>query len=168
MSQGQNREHFDMLPFIAILMCTLGGLLYVTMIVAALFLGPGATEIWVPDDRPGPAAKQPVLIEWDGRVATVHHGDGKVVAPWDGQRSVAVQPDGSLALVVDEASPLGRTIAELARGRARQYALFAVRPSGFATFNRLADAFRQQKVDIGYAPVDQDRPVLLGRVRPRS
>ena len=44
MRTRKSADHFDMLPFIAILMCTLGTLLLVTLSMAAVNLGPGAGE----------------------------------------------------------------------------------------------------------------------------
>jgi len=165
MSPGAEREHFDMLPFIAILMCTLGALLYVTMIVASLCIGPGAGEGWLPVHRPGEPTKEPVLVEWDGEVAIVHRDGERVRVAWDGKRQVTLQPDGSLVLAADESSLLGQTVAALARKAATHYVLFAVRPSGFANFNRLADEFRRRKLDIGYEPIEEGRPVRLLKAR---
>ena len=42
---SQQEDHFDLLPFIAILMCVLGTELLVTMSMAALSLGVGAREL---------------------------------------------------------------------------------------------------------------------------
>jgi hypothetical protein len=63
-------EHFDMLPFIGLLMCVLGVLLFVTLSVAALAIGPNVREGWVPitaQDR----KKVPILLEWDGTAAVI-------------------------------------------------------------------------------------------------
>jgi len=170
MSQTADREHFDMLPFIAILMCTLGCLLYVTLIVASLCIGPGAGEGWIPVYGKDQPRKIPMLLEWDGRAVTVHRNGSRERVPWDGLQEVQ-QPDGSEAFTsngVDDASPLGGILAELDRQKETHYALFAVRPSGFETFNLLANEFRQRGIDIGYEPIEEDRPVRLLPERIRS
>lgn len=92
-------DHFDLLPFIAILMCVLGCLLLVTLCMAAISLGAGVAERWTPvaatgqatSGRPatGPVAasaavapKKPILVEWDGDQAIFHLESGKVLAKW--------------------------------------------------------------------------------------
>jgi len=156
MSQTADREYFDMLPFIAILMCTLGSLLYVTLIVASLCIGPGAGEIWVQGHGKDQPHKIPVLIEWDGRVATVHRAGRRDRAAWE------VSQQGAAS-----ASPLVGILAELERRKETHYALFAVRPAGFKTFNLFADEFRQRHIDVGYEPIEEGRPVHLDRERTR-
>jgi len=163
MSETADREHFDMLPFIAILMCTLGSLLYVTLIVASLCIGPGAGEGWIPVYEKGQPRKIPVLIEWDGRTALVHREGRKDRVPWDGAQTVTL-PDGAEVLVggeVSDASPLGRLLSELVQRKETHYALFAVRPGGFETFNQFSDTFRERGIDVGYEPVEEGRPVRL-------
>lgn len=163
MSQTADREHFDMLPFIAILMCTLGSLLYVTLIVASLCIGPGAGEGWIPVHGKDQPHKIPVLIEWDGEAATVHRDGRKERLPWTGLRKIQLL-DGSEAFAreeVDDASPLGQLLADLSRQKATHYALFAVRPSGFENFNLFADEFRNREIAVGYEPIEESRPVRL-------
>ncbi len=41
-------DHFDLLPFISILMCVLGCLLLVTISMASLTMGLDAGEAWLP------------------------------------------------------------------------------------------------------------------------
>ncbi len=41
-----------MLPFIGLLMCVLGVLLFVTLSVAALAVGPNVAEGWLPEKDP--------------------------------------------------------------------------------------------------------------------
>src|SRR5580692_7467236 len=68
-------DHFNLLPFIAILLCVLGTELLVTMSMATISLGVGAVEGWVQDKDPAHATKNPTLIEWDGKTATVQRQD---------------------------------------------------------------------------------------------
>src|ERR1700750_1856134 len=67
-------EHFDMLPFIGLLMCVLGVLIFVTLSVAALAMGPNVKEGWLPLDD-DIRDKSPTLVEWDGTNAVIHRGD---------------------------------------------------------------------------------------------
>jgi hypothetical protein len=144
-------DHFDLFPYIGLLICLLGALLLTTLGIATLSLGPSAAETWELAAHAGaPAAKQPVLVEWDGKDAIVHDGEQRRRVP--GLRGAA-----------DEITAAMRElIAEFRADRSRRYPLFAVRPSGFGTFRALAQAFRRAEVDIGYEPIGQDRPVRLG------
>ena len=63
-----------MLPFIGLLMCVLGVLLFVTLSVAALALGPNVKEGWLPLDAHD-TKKIPILLEWDGKSAVIHTGN---------------------------------------------------------------------------------------------
>lgn len=135
-------DHFDLLPFISILMCTLGCLLLVTMSMATLNVGPSVGEGWAVIHKTGLLpAKVPILIEWDGKTATVHR---------DNQR---IEFRGGIGL-----SPI---LDELQIKRNTHYVLFAVRPSGFENLNNIAQQFRERGISIGYEPVAQTRRVRL-------
>jgi biopolymer transport protein ExbD len=146
---GQD-DHFNLLPFIAILLCVLGAELLVTMSMATISLGVGAGEGWVPSHDQAKPGKNPLLIEWDGKVATVQH------------------PGGDERIAVDLAAKtlppeLRRVMDELAAKRETDYALFAVRPSGFESYFRLANLFRERGIDLGDEPVEQGKRVRLMR-----
>jgi len=147
---GDNKDHFDLLPFIAILMCVLGSLLLVTISIAALSIGPGVGEGWVPTRDPNKQTKTPVLIEWDGKIATIHQEGKKIQAQW-----VESNTDKTLLNFIDE----------LAAKSGTHYALFAVRPSGFHNFQMFADLFRTRQIDVGYEPIKQEKPVRLLKER---
>lgn len=139
-----------MLPFIGLLMCVLGVLLFVTLSVAALAIGPNVTEGWLPiaDEK---RQKLPVLIEWDGSKAVVHTDK---------------QPLSVQAFSGSESTPtpeLSKFVIEMTAKRNTHYVLFAVRPSGFKNFQPLADTFRTKRVDVGYEPIPQDKAVRLLR-----
>lgn len=141
-------EHFDLLPFIGLLMCVLGVLLFVTLSVAALALGPNVKEGWLPLDGQD-RKKIPILLEWDGKSAVIHSGNQlKTIEAF-------LEPG-------DKNSPeLLNFLTEMTAKRKTHYVLFAVRPSGFKNFQLLADEFRGKKVDVGYEPIPQDKNVRL-------
>ena len=139
-------EHFDMLPFIGLLMCVLGVLLFVTLSVAALALGPNVKEGWLPIQS-SDHNKTPVLLEWDGKNAVIHRGN---------------QLSSIEAFAGGKNKPeLSNFITEMVAKRNTHYVLFAVRPSGFENFQVLADRFREKRVDVGYEPIPQDKKVRL-------
>lgn len=141
-------EHFDMLPFIGLLMCVLGVLLFVTLSVAALAIGPNVKEGWLPiaDEN---ERKIPVLIEWDGSRALVHTE----------KQVLSIQAFSGAEL--SPTAELSRFVIEMKATRNTHYVLFAVRPSGFGNFQILADRFRTERVDVGYEPIPQDKSVRL-------
>ena len=52
-------------------------------------------------------------------------------------------------------------INELASRRETDYALFAVRPSGFENYYRLAQMFKARGIDVGDEPVEQGKKIRL-------
>ena len=137
-----------MLPFIGLLMCVLGVLLFVTLSVAALAMGPNVKEGWLPlDDYT--TGKTPILVEWDGTNAVIHRDNQAI--------SVAVYSTGKSSITPQ----FSAFVTEMERKRKSDYVLFAVRPSGFVNFQMLADEFRNKRIDIGYEPIAQDRSVRL-------
>jgi hypothetical protein len=144
---SQQEDHFNLLPFIAILMCVLGTELLVTMSMAALSLGAGATEGWVPAVDSTRTTKTPVLVEWDGRKALIHRGKARE----------------ELAVALDKTPPpaIARFLDEMASQRETAYVLFAVRPGGFENYYQLAQAFRERKIAVGFEPIEQNKAVRL-------
>lgn len=136
--RSADQDHFDLLPFIAIMMCLLGALLLVTMSMAAINIGAGAGEGWVPE--PDAASKTPVLIEWDG-VNTIWHAEG-------GYRTIDPR----------HMAPL---FAWLTAHKQTHYALFTVRPTGFGSFRTLAEMFEDRGIEIGFEPIEQGKSVRL-------
>ena len=137
-SQSAEQDHFDLLPFIAIMMCLLGTLLLVTMSMAAINVGAGAGEGWV--FSPDADSKTPVLIEWDGNLATWHAETG---------------------LQQLHPNALAGLMAWLETHRNTHYALFAVRPSGFGNFRKFAAKFESRNFQIGFEPIEQGKPVRI-------
>jgi hypothetical protein len=164
---SQNQDHFDLLPFINILMCTLGCLLLVALSMAALSLG-SAGEEWgflASGDAKG-RSKAAVLVEWDGALLIAHLDRDTVCAvlPPPATAAPAATPPATPAATC----PANTRKIELAAlmqyftdRRGTNYALIAVRPSGFAKFADLQTAFADNKIEIGYEPIAQNKPVNL-------
>jgi hypothetical protein len=146
--RNSSSEHFDMLPFIGLLMCVLGVLLFVTLSVAALALGPNVKEGWLPLDAQD-KKKTPILLEWDGKLAVIHNENQL--------KSIEAFLEANGKTTPELLNFLTETMAK----RKTHYVLFAVRPSGFKNFQLLADEFRDRKVDVGYEPIPQDKNVRL-------
>ena len=171
---SNEQDHFDLLPFISIMLCLLGTLLLVTMSMASISLGAGAGEGWIPAPGRANANKTPVLIEWDGATAVWHKGQSRIrfhphppdlVQIGGVWLKITRSADGKNPSIEPASAPppgqLDALLDELAAKRATHYALFAVRPSGFDTFGRFSAQFRERKIEIGYEPIDQMKPVRL-------
>ena len=152
-------DHFDLLPFISILMCVLGCLLLVTISMSAISIGAGAAESWTPqalgvEGKVAPP-KEPILVEWDGKIATFQLPKRSVRGEWS------------------EASPKGNPAFQGALKTAvlrkdRSYLMVAARPSGFATLLPLLDVLRESGLEVGYEPVEQARAVTLASAKPET
>jgi biopolymer transport protein ExbD len=143
---SEQEDHFNLLPFIAILLCVLGTELLVTMSTATISLGVGLGEGWVPN--PDKFSKKPILLEWDGQVVTVQRKSGDETIPVNVQEK-SLPP--ALKILIDE----------LAVKHETDYALFAVRPSGFENYFRLAEKFKDRGIDVGDEPVEQGKRIRL-------
>ncbi len=153
-------DHFDMLPFIAIMMCTLGGLLLVAMSMAALNLGHAGEKWLVCGDQKScdSITKKPILAEWDGKQVIFHQPNGKVSVTWE--RSTCTFDKKSYDRYIDP--NFSARIDDFNIDSDSQYVLIAVRPSGFDTFMEFSDEFRCRGIAVGYEPIQQDRNVKLG------
>lgn len=162
MSRRKGTDHFDLLPYIAILMCTLGTLLLVTLCMAAINMGPGAGEAWIPTSDTNRVTRIPVLIEWDGEAATVQRDQTRERIRI-GTRSIKLV-DGEFKIMEpdDDRPRLESLLAEMALKKNSHYALFAVRPSGFKSFLSLRSEFDDKEISVGYEPIPQGKTVKLG------
>ena len=154
-SETQN-DRFDLLPFIAILMCVLGCLLLVTISMSAISMGVSAGEAWIPKHGGGNDTasfdKIPILVEWDGRDTTFHFMEGLLTAPCDLSEKKGEGKDNAA---------FKEYLARIYDIRDTHYALIAIRPTGFSNFDDLAKIFRDTGIKIGYEPLNQDRKVKL-------
>ena len=170
-SQDENKDHFDLLPFIAILMCVLGCLLLVTMSIAALSIGPGVGEGWIPAQGTKDTAKIPRMIEWDGQNAVFHlDGGRKASVKYDASNIFSFTlpdntritlPSTSSSVKEGDGPSLDELLGDLVKDKNTHYALIAVRPSGFESFIRFAYLFRSRDIQIGYEPIEQEKSVRL-------
>jgi hypothetical protein len=164
-----DEDHFDLLPFVGVMLSLLGALLLITMSIASINIGAAASEVWLPQPNPSRHKLTAVLIEWDGKYATWQskRGDRKLKENFldDFQASdgtwLRMSPRGVTPINAPEPNALDPLIQYLESNRQSHYALFAVRPSGFETFRRMSSRFKHHNIQIGYEPVDQDKRVRL-------
>lgn len=167
MRARKSTDHFDLLPFIAILMCTLGTLLLVTLCMATVNLGPGAGEGWIPTIDPNRKVKTPILFQWDGDVLIVQRGKEtlRIDIPFEKYLAAPNRSDEEKAYKEQMESGVSTLKSEildgLQRDRETHYALFAIRPSGFKSFGQLRSLFEERKITIGKEPIEQGKPVRL-------
>jgi hypothetical protein len=170
-NSSKSSDHFDLLPFIAILMCLLGTLLLITMGMTAINLGPGAQEGWTVQSDTINKSKTPILIEWDGDSAVIHKNTRKVVAKWSSSTQEVFVKNGKSVQFSDSLnldSALWNVIVELKRDHNFKFALFAVRPSGFKTFTLFAEEFRNRNITIAKEPIEQDKNVQMKRLEDKN
>lgn len=167
-ARESGKDHFDLLPFIAILMCTLGCLLFVTMSIAALSLGPGRGEGWIPVTDSSKMTKTPILVVFDGKKVEIHQEDGKIVSTSWESGSITIDNNGKRQPTGSTITPEFQQFLEwMYTRKATHYALLAVRPSGFKEMDLFLEEFRYRDIGIGAEPIDQGRSVrLLKEVKP--
>ena len=149
-------DHFDLLPFIALMMIVLATLLFITMAMTAINVGAGAAEVWVPSATPDGDTKIPILAEWDGVNLIIQKRAGheritlgkEVRRWWNSDREF-------------RSVELRSFLTEMIGDKETHYILFAVRPSGFGNFQTLASEFRKRGVSVGYEPIEQGKVVRL-------
>ena len=154
--QQKSLDHFDLLPFIALMMIVLATLLFITMSMASINIGAGAAEGWIPAKNTDDYTKIPILVEWDGQNITVQNPSGhkrilvgKALRYWWNSDWDFRNPE------------MREFLEEMIDKKESYYVLFAVRPSGFENFQTLASEFRDKGVDVGYEPIEQSKNVRL-------
>jgi hypothetical protein len=151
----ESNEHFDLLPFISIMMCTLGCLLLIALSMASLSLG-SAGEEWTTNTKD--SDKQPILLIWDGTLLTADLGKDRLCVAWQPSEPTPTCPPGyRLATRAD-------VLRYFADRRRTHYALVAVRPSGFANFDTLQQDLLDNRIETGSEPIAQTKQVRLGAV----
>ena len=143
---------FDLFPFLGILTCLLAVLLLIVMTMVAFSVGPCVAEIWM--YTAGTSEKTPVLVEWDGSDVVIYPEKIRVPA------LVAFEDDG-----VND-SPFGALLKDIKAEGDTLYIYFAVRPSGFHNFKPIIELVKKNEVDVGYEPVEQNRPLGIVEEEP--
>lgn len=149
-------DHFDLLPFIALMMIVLATLLFITMAMASINVGAGSAEGWVPTTSPGSHSKVPVLVEWDGAALTIHRKSKREEIHIG--EAVGMQWDDNWDIYDKR---LRAFLNEMISNKKTHYVLFAVRPSGFGSFESVAYEFRDRGISVGYEPVEQRKRIRL-------
>lgn len=154
--QSASADRFDLLPFVAILMCTLGCLLFITLSVASLSLTrPGGGEVFR-------ATEQAVLIEWGYRASAFKENGRRVEVAWDAAAWESMETGSVLRTGVAGIPPEMRDLLdEISSQRGKRYALFAVRPSGFKSFAAMRALCEQRHIRVGYDTIGEESKVEL-------
>lgn len=116
------KEHFDLLPFISIMMCTLGCLLLIALSMASLSLG-SAGEEWSTATKQ--SDKRPVLLVWDGTILKADLGKDRICVAWQPANVLPPCPPGY------RSGTRAEIFEYFLQRQQDRYALVAVRPSGF-------------------------------------
>lgn len=137
-SRKQHIE-IELFPFLSILACTIGTLILLIIVLTTQALSKQQVTIVAKADEQGiNATKTPRYLEC--------RSDGVVLYP-----SKELIPVDQLQ---KPNSPLQQLIAELKANRDREYLIVALRPNAIDVFNQVRAILEQEKIDIGYEPLD--------------
>ena len=151
----QQTDHFDLLPYIAVLMCMLGCLLFITLSLVSLSLI-NVGLIFLPH----PAPKTPIKVEWAQQGAVMQ--DLKEPIRWSDQAWLTLESGDTQNLTDQDTPPAFQQLLAKCKGKdAGYYPVFAVRPSGFKTFGAIHDLCARDGIQIGYYPAGEKQRVTL-------
>jgi hypothetical protein len=162
---AQISEHFDLLPFISIMLCVLGCLLLITLSMAALSLGSAGEEWRQPCPAVGDADSQkvnsrsPILLIWDGSKVLTKLDIGSICVTYPQDQPAVECPNHYRKGSLDE------IVRYLRETRDKNFAFFAIRPSGFEGFPRLRFEFDRDNINVGFEPIGQKKDVRMGTCR---
>lgn len=159
-SSQEMNDHFDLLPFVAILLCVLGCLLFITLSIAGLSLTRPKTGVYVAGQD-----KKPILVEWGQNNTTIQKNGKRIAIIWTAAQWNKLKHADMISL--DELrlpKVLQETINDVSAQSSTQYIFFTVRPSGFETFAQIYRKCKEKhNIDIGYYPIAENENVEISR-----
>ncbi len=138
--RSSNKVELELFPFLSVLACTIGSLILLIIVVSTQTLDSNPEVTIVAKTENGiNQGKQPRYIECKA--------DGVVIYP--SQEFIpADQLEG-------RNSPLATFINEVKANRDQEYVIVALRPDGIEVFQKVRDLIEQEKIDIGYEPIEE-------------
>ena len=131
----------ELFPFLAVLACMIGTLVLVIIIVTSGVLGEKRSITLVARDTDARSTSiRPHIVELRRDGVMLH--SSKQLIPASELRKAG--------------TPLRQLLQEVARNRDEEYIIVAIRPDGYAHFERLRDMIEGRGIKIGYEPVDQE------------
>lgn len=135
----KNHAQIELFPFLSVLACTIGTLILLIIVLTTQSLSQQEVIIVAKEDEKGiNAKKNPRYIECRENGVILHPSEELITL------SQLQQPN----------SPLKKLIAEVKANREREYLIVALRPNAIDVFDRVRDMVEQEKIDIGYEPID--------------
>lgn len=138
----------ELFPFLSVLACMIGSLVLIIIIVTSSALGSQRSITLVARDEKGNNLELvPRILEVraDG---VLLHGTNEFVA---------------VAQVGRPGTALRRLLTEVAARSQAEYVILAVRPDGYATFEKVREQVEDRGIQIGYEPIDADWRVRTRR-----
>jgi biopolymer transport protein ExbD len=135
----KNHTQIELFPFLSVLACTIGTLILLIIVLTTQSLSQQEVVIVAREGEKGVnAQKNPRYIEC--------RENGVILHP-----SAELIP---VAQLEKPNSPLKKLIAEVKANRDREYLIVALRPDAIDVFNQVRTIVKQEKVEIGYEPID--------------
>lgn len=137
---SRQKADVELFPFLSILACTIGTLILLIIVMTTQALNQREVTIVMKteDEKGTNQNKTPRYIEC--------RDDGVILHP-----SEEFVP---LAKLKDPNSALQKLITQVKKNRDREYLIVALRPDGIDVFNSIRERVENEKIDIGYEPVE--------------
>lgn len=136
-----NKIELELFPFLSVLACTIGSLILLIIVLSTETLkdNPEVTIIAKTEAGGVNQKKQPRYIECKE--------DGVVIYP---SQEFVSKNDLS-----KPNSKLANFIEEIKKNKDKEYVIVAVRPNGIEVFQQVRDLIENEKIDIGYEPIEE-------------
>jgi hypothetical protein len=143
---GRRRVQAELFPFLSVLACMIGCLVLLIIILSSSVLGSTRSITLVARDAAGNNLDlTPEILEVTAKGVLIH-STGEFV------------PSGSIARAN---TPLRRLLVRVAANRKAEYIIVAVRPDGYALFDRVRRQVEGRGIEIGYEPIDEEWRVRI-------
>lgn len=136
----KNKTEVELFPFLSVLACTIGSLILLIIVVSTQTLDSNPEVTIIAKTESGKnQGKQPRYIECTK--------DGLVIYP-----SKTFIPKQNIQ---KENPQLSKFISEVKKNSNKEYVIMAIRPQGIEVFQEIRDLLENEKIDIGYEPIEE-------------
>jgi biopolymer transport protein ExbD len=143
-SPSRRAIEIELFPFLSVLACTIGTLILL-IIVLATNLFTGEREVTI-------VAKNEAGEQGNNQKKTPRYIECR-------QDGIVIHPSQEFVAKKDLKKPntaLTKLINDVKNNRDREYLIAAIRPDGIEVFQQVRNLIEQERIDLGYEPIEKD------------